>query len=185
MIIHKGLACTDNAGLSCCGADGIVKKQTKKRKRGLFCKHQKQTHKQWWPSESPIHLFSCWVLVVSGRSRRFHWCLDAVVHAHFGTSWNANVHFSKCYISSSFCVDFIHVHQRLPKLLMYRDSLLHIFPSLLDNYKTIMWNNVIKKPKIFNWIQNAENIWYWFHVWKCKLHFLIHCKLYIGKDVLN
>lgn len=60
------------------------KKKKKKKKRGRLCKHQKQTHKQWWPSESPIHLFSCWVLVVSRRSRRFHWCLDAVVHALFG-----------------------------------------------------------------------------------------------------
>lgn len=57
--------------------------QKKKRKKGksLLCKHQKQTHKQWRPSESPIHLFSCWVLVVPGRSRLFSF--HAVRHAHF------------------------------------------------------------------------------------------------------
>ena len=82
-----------------------------RKKRGLLCKHQKQTHKQRWPSESPIHLFSCWALVVPGRSRRFHWTDGFMLLCTLilGNSWNVNGNFSKCYISSSFCFGFILV----------------------------------------------------------------------------
>lgn len=87
----------------------------KKKKKSLLCKQQKQTHKQWWPSESPIHLFSCWVLVVPGRSRLFHsndafMLLGTLVS---GNSWNVNGHLSKWNISSSFCFDFIHTKSKL------------------------------------------------------------------------
>lgn len=93
------------------------KKKKKKRKKGksLLYKHQKQTHKQRWPSESPIHLFSCWVLVVPGRSRLFP-SNDAFMllgTLFSGNSWNVNGHLSKWYISSSFCFDCIHTKSKL------------------------------------------------------------------------
>lgn len=87
----------------------------KKKKKSLLYKQQKQTHKQWWPSDSPIHLFSCWVLVVPGRSRLFYsndafMLLGTLVS---GNSWNVNGHLSKWNISSSFCFDFIHTKSKL------------------------------------------------------------------------
>ena len=83
----------------------------RKKKRGLLCKHQEQTHNQWWPSESPIHLFSCWPLVVPVRSRRLHWTdvFTLLCTLISGNSWNVNGNFSKCYISFRFCFDFTQI----------------------------------------------------------------------------
>lgn len=84
------------------------RKKKRQKKRGLLCKHQKQTHKQRWPSESPIHLFSCWALVVPGRSRQFHWS-DVFMQlctliSGFLEMWMETF---LCFNASSFCFVFI------------------------------------------------------------------------------
>lgn len=138
VIIHKGLARSDNAGLSCCGADGIVKRRGKKR--GLLRKQRKQTHKQWWPSESPIHLFSRWALVVPVRSRRsqLNWRFHAAMHAHFRGNlkckWKLfqNVIFHPAFVLTSYLCRYLG----FPKALMYRNLLLLI--NLCHCYTTLL-----------------------------------------------
>lgn len=89
------VAYIDNKSLSRCVADGIVKK-------GLLCKHQKQTHKHCWPSESPIHLFFTQSFVVTipdqgGSTVVMFSCSNA----HYFT-----MHTNKCIclLSHSFCL---------------------------------------------------------------------------------
>lgn len=84
----------------------------RKKKREAFSANTKSKHTNSGdPPKSPIHLFSCWALVVPVRSRRFHWndVFMLLCTLNSGNSWNVNGNFSKCYILSRFCFDFILV----------------------------------------------------------------------------
>lgn len=89
----RGLARTDNAGLSCCGADGIVKKKEKakqnkkqkKRERPSLQTPKANTQTAATPSSPPIHLFSRRVARCPGEIKAISvkWCFHALRHAHF------------------------------------------------------------------------------------------------------